>query len=68
MYLIVLNLILFFLVVFIIILSILYITDKSKVSNYSLYISFRKICIQIICFTFFFYFNKNMQHQNKKIL
>ena len=53
MYLIVLNLILFFLVVFIIILSILYITDKSKVSNYSLYISFLKICIQIICFTFF---------------
>ena len=53
MYLTVLNLILFFLVVFIIILSILYITDKSKVSNYSLYISFLKICIQIICFTFF---------------
>ena len=53
MYLIVLNLILFFLFVFIIILTILCITDKSKVSNYNLYISFLKICIQIICFTFF---------------
>ena len=53
MYLTVLNLILFFLFVFIIILTILCITDKSKISNYNLYISFLKICIQIICFTFF---------------
>ena len=34
-------------------LSILYITDKSKVSHYNLYISFLKFCIQIVCFTFF---------------
>ena len=53
MYLSVLNIILFFLVIFIIMLSILYITDKSKVSHYNLYISFLKFCIQIVCFTFF---------------
>lgn len=47
------NLILFFLFIFIIILSILYITDKSRVPYYNLYISFLKICIQIVCFTFF---------------
>ena len=53
MYLSVLNIILFFLYAFIIILSILYTVDKSKVSHYKLYISFLKICIQIVCFTFF---------------
>ena len=53
MFLTVLNIILFFLIVFIIVISVLYVRDKSKVSNYNLYISFLKFCIQIVCFTFF---------------
>ena len=50
---IILNAFIIILLIFIIILSILNIKDKSKVTNYNKYIDFLKICMQLICFTFF---------------
>ena len=52
-FLLILNFLLLILVIFIILLSTLNVTDKEKIVNYNIYISFLSIVLQLVCFTFF---------------
>ena len=49
----ILNIVLLVLFIFIILLSILNVKDKTKIVHYNIYISFFKLVLQLVCFTFF---------------
>lgn len=53
LFLLVLNIILLVLIIFLILLSILNVKDKTKIVHYNIYISFFKLVLQLVCFTFF---------------